>query len=208
MRRTLAFIPLIGLALVAGCSAPAPAEERETFTPSPSASAEATPTPTPEAAEPDGSRGAPFPYGTVFHVADDSIWDFTIHSPQADANSWVAASDDYNPVPSPENTWVGANLAVTVRDIPEASAQTEPTTLSFSLEPVYVGASGTIYDFWTVDGPALFDGSSWNSLPDVFITPGQQWDQPFALQVPVTDVEGGSFAVRHGVTGKVIFFGE
>ena len=201
--RRLAII-LIAVLLLAGCADGGNAAPTSLPTHIPSTTP--TPTPTPKAAKPDGSRSQPYPFGTIIHTSDDSMWDFTIHSPQADANSWVAQADEYNDAPSGGNTWVGANIAVTVRDIAELAVN-EAIAPSLSLSPVFVGSSGTVYDFWTEGSPALFGGKSWNPQPDVFVSVGMNWDQPFALQTPANEVVGGYFAVQHSVSGKTIFFG-
>lgn len=206
MKRLLPVIVLATGLMMAGCSsAPAPAE---TPAASPAEVNTPTPTPTPEPPTADGTREAPYAYGTVAHVTDDSLWDFTIHTPQADANTWVSEGSVHNEVPADGNTWVGANIAVTVRDVPSLSqAAAEPVNIAFNVSPVFVGSSGTIYDFWTVNYPAQFgDTPSWNAQPDVFVSAGQSWDSPFALQVPTSEVEGGYFAVKHGQSGKVVFF--
>lgn len=205
MKRLIPVVSAMALAiLLAGCTPPAVSDEAET---APASTPSSTPTPTPTTPAADGSRATPYAYGSVAHVSEESLWDFTIHTPQQDPNGWVAQADEFNDAPAEGNTWVGANIQVTVRDVPEvASASTEPISVGGSVSPVFVGASGTIYDFWTVNYPAMFAGASWNSQPDVFVSVGQQWDMPFALQVPVAELEGGSFAVRHQISGKVIFF--
>lgn len=192
--RPLAVLLLLGLA---GC----------TSVPIVSSTYLPTSTPTVAEAESDGSREAPFSFGEVVHVSSDSIWDFTIHSPQPDANSWVAQGDEYNEAPAEGFTWVGANIAVTVRDTPQLDQfKDEAIAPTFSLNPVFIGANGTVYDFWTVNYPALFAGSSWSSLPDTFLSAGLSWDQPFGIQVPSDQVQGGFFAVRHEVSGKIVVF--
>lgn len=192
--------------LLAGCTASpdAPSAEKPAASLTPISSA--SPSPAPEAAKADGSRTKPLPLATTTTVDATSIWDFTLHDVQTDANAWVAQADAYNEAPGAGNTWVGGYLSVVVRDIPETAATTDPVSPGASLNPVFVGASGTVYDFWTNGFPATFEGKTWNSLPDVFITPGTSWDQAYAMQVPTTDVAGGTFAVRHEVSGKVIFF--
>jgi hypothetical protein len=191
--------------VLAGCSSPAAPEGQESTTssstPKPTVSA------TPEAAaEPTGARADPLPYGTVTTVETASIWNFTVHDVQTDANAWVAQADAYNEAPTAGNVWVGGYLSVTVKDVPETAAITDPVSPSASINPVFVGASGTVYDFWTNGFPATFASTSWNSLPDVFVSPGTSWDQPYAMQVPASDVAGGSFAVRHETSGRVLFF--
>jgi hypothetical protein len=198
----------LGVLPLTGCSTSNsdPAVSSSTATPAAEATQPAEQTPEPEP-EPDGTRARPLPFGTVNHIEDPSMWDFTVHAPNLDANAWVAQSDTYNESAAAGNVWVGANLSVVVRDIPEVAALTEPVSPGASLSPVFVGSSGTVYDFWTTGMPAMFAGTSWNLLPDVFVSPGTSWDQPFGIEVPAAEVDGGSFAVRHEVSGKVIFFG-
>ncbi|MBN9607485.1 MAG: hypothetical protein J0G30_12825 [Actinomycetales bacterium] len=164
MSRTLIAMLLAAAALLVSCSAPAPSLTSA----SPPTSDSPSPTQTPRA---DGSRLAPYPLGEFVHVADASIWDFTIHSPSLDANSEVAAADEFNDPPTEDTAWVAANISGRVRDIPElADASSEPTALPASLNPLFVGGDGVVYDFWTIGYPAFFNGESWNSQPDLFVS--------------------------------------
>lgn len=166
-------------------------------------------TPTPEIVddgEPDGTASNPYAFGTYARTTAESYWDATITEPQVGATETVIAENADNPVNDGWQYVMGRmNTAMNenVTDSDEGRAGM-PT----SVQPVFVGSDGQIYDIWNDDDNTVVLTEDWIGTPAVAMKSGVKSTGRFAIQVPTVAVAGGQFAVQNEVSGDIIYFGE
>jgi len=202
--RRLALVPLVLALALTGCQA-APEQRADDV---PTVTAEPTATATAEVvdeAAPDGTASKPYAFGTYARTNPNSYWDATITEPQVDATEALITENADNSV---EDGWqyvmgrISTEMNENVTDADEGRPGM-PT----SVQPVFVGSDGQIYDIWNDDDSAAVLADDWMGTPTVAMKPGAKSTGRFAIQVPTTAVTGGRFAVRNEVSGDIIYFG-
>ncbi|MBM7832537.1 hypothetical protein JOE59_003242 [Agromyces cerinus] len=202
MNRRLLLMPLVLALALTGCQAgPEPQAQTPAVT--------AEPTPTPEIVEdraPDGTASRPYAFGTYARTTPASYWDATITEPQADATEAVIAENADNQV---EDGWqyVAGRMTTEMNENITDADEGRPG-MPTSVQPVFVGSDGQIYDIWNDDDSTVVLTEDWIGTPTVAMKPGVTSTGRFAIQVPTVAVAGGRFAVQNEVSGDLIYFGE
>ncbi|KRC61461.1 hypothetical protein ASE14_11385 [Agromyces sp. Root81] len=114
-------------------------------------------------------------------------------------NSYNPVKDGWQYVMGRMNTEMNENIT----DADEGRAGM-PT----SVQPVFVGSDGQIYDIWNDDNSPAVLTEDWIGTPTVAMKPGVKSTGRFAIQVPTVALAGGQFAVQNEVSGDIIYFGE
>ena len=203
MHRRLAVVPLVLVVALTGCrpGTELPANDAANVATVPTAAADVA-----DEATADGTASKPYAFGTYARTTPRSYWDATITEPQADATDTVVAENPGNPV---EDGWqyVLGRMNTEMNDNVTDADEGRPG-MPTSVQPVFVGSDGQIYDIWNDDDSSASLTEDWIGTPAVAMMPGAKSTGRFAIQVPTDAVTGGRFAVRNEISGDIIYFGE
>lgn len=188
----------VGLALAGCTAAPQPLATLEPV---------ASETPTSESTEPNGTVLAPYDFG-VLAPADPtgSQWDVTITEPLLDGTAQAMSENQFNAAPAVGTQFVMGRLTAIVNENLTSENAGIPIPPQGSLQPVFIGSDGKIYDLGTGSSFASI-GESWNSIPEIINNPGVESSGRFAIEVPTSAATGGHFGIRNSVSGHINYFG-
>jgi hypothetical protein len=211
MKKTLRATLLAGLGAAAiipalaltGCSG---TSHEAAGTGSPSAKPSATASATPAAKAPvAGTVANPLPQGTAGVTDKGSQWDVTLTTLNTDGTQAVLAQNQFNSIAA-GSQFVTGTLTATINKNLLASNTGKTVSASGSVEPVFVGGDGKIYQTFTDTSSMAAVDNDWDSVPSVIANVGVSSSGNFAIAVPSTAVAGGHFGVSNEVSDGIVYF--
>jgi hypothetical protein len=186
---------------LAGCSE---ASHEAAGTGSPAATSPSSPTPSKTQAA-AGTVANPLPQGTAGVTDHGSQWDVTLTELNTDGTAAVLAQNQFNTIAA-GSQYVTGKITATINKNLTAANTGQQVSASGSVEPVYVGNDGKIYQsFSDSNSLAAVDGD-WNQVPQVVANVGVSSTGSFAIPVPSSAVAGGHFGISNIISSAIVYF--